>query len=326
MKPKISIIVPVFNVEKYLHRCVDSIINQSFQNLEIILINDGSLDGSGLICDIYSQLDNRVLVIHQKNQGLSGARNSGLNIASGNYIGFVDSDDWVEKDMFKTMLQALKKYDADIVECNLLETTGTVRSSFRYDSVLIIEDRLQALRRIVKNQNFSVWRRLYTKKSLENIFFVKGKNSEDVYFTYQVFKQIKKSVYLSSKFYNYFIGDESITRGAYKIKTLDSIDAALYLYERVQKEEDIELKLITRIFLLKILLYNYKMLNYYSLIDDSFKHRKFIKNLIIENYIQKSNTSFQLTLARFLPITVFEYLIRLYSQLRPLHQNRNQLI
>ncbi|MBN4047024.1 glycosyltransferase [bacterium AH-315-P13] len=104
MEPKISVIVPVYNVEKYLRRCVDSIINQTYKNLEIILINDGSKDSSGEICDYNSNMDTRVLVIHQENKGLSEAWNSGLKIVSGNYIGFVDSDDWIKPDMYKTML------------------------------------------------------------------------------------------------------------------------------------------------------------------------------------------------------------------------------
>ena len=103
MRDSISIIVPVYNVEKYLEKCIDSILNQSYQNLEIILIDDGSTDNSGSICDEYKKKDQRVQVIHQKNQGQSSARNAGLNIAKGSYIGFVDSDDWIEQNMYEKL-------------------------------------------------------------------------------------------------------------------------------------------------------------------------------------------------------------------------------
>ncbi|MEH6538380.1 MAG: glycosyltransferase [Psychroserpens sp.] len=315
MEPKISIIVPVYNVEKYLHRCIDSIINQSYKNLEIILINDGSLDSSGEICDYYSNMDLRVLVIHQENKGLSGARNSGLKIASGNYIGFVDSDDWIEPDMYKTMLNILEKHDVDIVECDLLSTTE-VNNGIDRSGSLVMEDRLQALKRIIKNQDFSVCSRLYHKKLLQEISFVEGKNSEDVYFTFDLFKNINNSIYLSNMFYNYYIAGDSITRGKYKLKVLDSVDAALHLKNKVYHEEnDKELKEIARNFLLDVLLYNYKMLHYNSTFDSTLNHRKKIKNLINENYNKNNNSPLHLRLARFLPINIFNLFVKLNSLL-----------
>jgi glycosyltransferase involved in cell wall biosynthesis len=189
--------------------------------LEIILVNDGSKDTSADICNTYSNNEPRVIVIHQENKGLSGARNSGLKIASGHYIGFVDSDDWIESDMYKTMLNSLENNDVDIVECDLFSTTNVNQVIDRSGSALI-ENRLQALKRIIRNQNFSACSRLYHKNLLKDIVFVDGKNSEDVYFTYDLFKNINSSIYLSNKFYNYYVVGDSITRGAYKLKVLDS--------------------------------------------------------------------------------------------------------
>ena len=103
MEGKVSIIVPVYNVESYLNECIDSIINQTYRNLEIILIDDGSTDLSGEICDRYKEIDSRILVIHQKNQGAANAKNNGLDLATGDYISFVDSDDFIEKDMYKKL-------------------------------------------------------------------------------------------------------------------------------------------------------------------------------------------------------------------------------
>ena len=114
----ISIIIPVYNVEQYLSRCIDSVINQTYKNLEIILIDDGSTDDSGEICDEYALKDNRIKVMHKQNGGVSSARNEGLDISKGNYIGFIDSDDFIEKDMYEFLYDLLTKNNCDISCCN----------------------------------------------------------------------------------------------------------------------------------------------------------------------------------------------------------------
>ena len=113
----ISVIVPVYNVELYLKRCVDSILEQTYKNLEIILVDDGSTDNSGVICNTYAQVDNRIKVIHKKNGGLSDARNKGLDIANGKYVSFIDSDDWIEKSMYLDCISSLERYKANIIIC-----------------------------------------------------------------------------------------------------------------------------------------------------------------------------------------------------------------
>jgi len=117
MDAEISIIIPVFNVEKYIGICLESVINQTFRNLEIILVNDGSTDGSGKICDEYAARDSRIRVIHQENKGVSAARNEGLRLSSGKYVGFVDGDDWIDDDMLSFLLEMADAYDADIATC-----------------------------------------------------------------------------------------------------------------------------------------------------------------------------------------------------------------
>ena len=123
-KSKISVIVPIYNVEPYLHRCVDSLLLQTYQDFELILIDDGSTDNCGMICDEYAALDDRIRVIHKLNGGLSDARNVGLEIATGEYIAFVDSDDWVARDYLECLFVTLCETGADICECNLIKTTG----------------------------------------------------------------------------------------------------------------------------------------------------------------------------------------------------------
>lgn len=114
----ISIIVPIYNVEKYLPKCIESIINQTYTDLEILLIDDGSTDNSGLICDKYASIDNRIRVIHKKNGGLSDARNVGLDICKGKYISFIDSDDYIELTMYEKMIKIMINQKVDIVSCN----------------------------------------------------------------------------------------------------------------------------------------------------------------------------------------------------------------
>ena len=122
MENLISVIVPVYNVEKYLDKCINSLINQSYNNLEIILIDDGSTDNCGEICDKYALKDNRIKVIHKKNEGLSAARNLGISISKGDYIIFIDSDDWVDKEILLKLLNLIKKYNSDIAVCDYLLT------------------------------------------------------------------------------------------------------------------------------------------------------------------------------------------------------------
>lgn len=120
----LSIIVPVYKVEKYLRQCLDSIVNQTYENLEIILIDDGSPDNCGKICDEYAQRDNRIKVIHKENGGLSSARNIGTQIAKGEYITYVDSDDWLDKNMYSELISALEKYNLDMVRCEAYTSDG----------------------------------------------------------------------------------------------------------------------------------------------------------------------------------------------------------
>ena len=122
----ISVIVPVYNVKKYINRCVDSIIHQSYKNLEIILVDDGSTDGSGFLCDNYKQVDSRIKVIHKENGGLSDARNAGLEIAVGKYVTFVDSDDWIRKDYAKLLLEAAQYGNTKISACAYIKTDKSI--------------------------------------------------------------------------------------------------------------------------------------------------------------------------------------------------------
>lgn len=315
MEPLISIIVPIYNVEKYLNQCIDSIINQSYKNLEIILINDGSPDNSGEICDQYKLIDDRIVVVHQKNKGLSGARNSGLEIATGDYIGFVDSDDWIEKKMYEVMLNLLLKHDLDIIEC------GSNQSNHEIDYKegafnIVIENSFEALQRIIKNSSFPVWRRLYKKEIIKDSKFVLNKTSEDVYFMIDNIPKVSKMGYYGFPFYNYRSNPTSITKSPYNLTRLnDSISAALYLKNELisflskNEHNKQEFLLMFQDFILKELIYHYKMLNYYPEVDPKHTNRKRIKNLIDKNYYNSKNHNPYIKLAKFLPEQLFKLLI-----------------
>ena len=133
--PKVSIIVPVYKVEKYLRKCIDSIINQTLKDIEIILVDDGSPDNCGKICDEYAAKDTRIKVIHKENGGLSSARNAGMEVAEGEYIGFVDSDDWIESDMYMTLWQKAKDINADLVNSDYFRNNDRIKTNIQKNIV-----------------------------------------------------------------------------------------------------------------------------------------------------------------------------------------------
>ena len=226
MKPLVSIIVPVYNVEKYLDKCVASVVNQTYTNLEIILVDDGSPDNCPAICDAWKERDPRIKVIHQQNGGLSVARNEGLKLANGEFIGFIDSDDWIEPQMVETLLAALQETNADIAVCNYqIETEESKATSIKPES----PDRKQytpeeALTKIFKWQGFIcnfVWNKLYRRTIISDIFFPAGKLHEDVPWTAAVIGNSKTIVSIDCPLYHYLNRPDSLTRDCqYKLRRL----------------------------------------------------------------------------------------------------------
>jgi glycosyltransferase involved in cell wall biosynthesis len=316
--PKISVIVPIYKTEKYLRRCVESIINQTYSNLEIILINDGSPDGSLKICRDISEKDNRVIVIDQENKGQSSARNVGIEQATGSYIGFVDSDDWLDPEMYEIMLRAMLDLKQEMVECNIVIRYEDKEPKIKETTGILVEDRLAALKRIIAKQDFSVCSRLYSKNILAGHRFREGTFAEDVYFIIDLVLKSDKLIVLSDSFYNYYKANESTTRGPYKLRTLGTIDAALYVEKNINdkvKNYDSELDQIVKNFILTILLYNYKSIHFHRYLDKKLKHRNKIRTLI-KNYAGSRNTNPQFLLAKFVPIKWYNGILRMNSFLR----------
>lgn len=215
----ISIIVPVYNVEKYLEMCVDSIITQTYSNLEIILVDDGSTDKSGEICDVYAEKDRRIQVIHKENGGLSDARNAGLEIACGEYIGFVDSDDYIESDMFEQMFRQCEDKGAQM-SCVRYDEVGegadTVPQADGNVKILTSKQYLKNI--LIGNEddfsNYHVMERLYHKKILEGLRFTVGKCFEDILFSTKAILNAKNCIYINKICYHYRIREGSITHSA----------------------------------------------------------------------------------------------------------------
>ncbi|EOS48867.1 hypothetical protein C809_01978 [Lachnospiraceae bacterium MD335] len=223
---KISVIVPIYNVERLLCRCIESIRKQTYKNLEIILVDDGSPDNSGDICEDYADKDRRIKVIHKCNGGLSDARNIGIEFASGEYICFVDSDDWLDLDMLELLHKVCVDRKADIVECSYRNVYADYIQEETCCTAEIIEaDSIFALEGMLDWKYFKpvAWNKLYKKSVLGDIRYPLGKIHEDEFTTYKYFYNANKLVYVDVSKYNYDrTRNDSITGTGFKESTLDA--------------------------------------------------------------------------------------------------------
>lgn len=209
---KISVIVPVYKSEPYIRRCLDSVIGQTYRDLEIILIDDGSPDNCGAICDEYAEKDNRIKVIHKENGGVSSARNAGLAVAKGEWIGWVDSDDWIETDMYAYMIKHAAESNADIAVCSRFEEHRACRVFRGYEREEVL-DTEQALKLLLKNdvmQNF-LHDKLWRRELFNDLVFPERMTFEDVAVVYKLFMRAKCIICLPEAKYHYFLHQGSIT-------------------------------------------------------------------------------------------------------------------
>ncbi|MCF2652694.1 glycosyltransferase family 2 protein [Anaeromassilibacillus senegalensis] len=223
----ISVIVPVYNVEAYLCRCVDSLLRQTAVDTEIILVDDGSTDGCGALCDRYARQDPRVTTIHKPNGGLSDARNAGLEIAKGEYIAFVDSDDWVAAFFLQRLLEGLQNSGSDICECEVYHTAGAGVAAAAAPKAPICFDTESAMEQLLRNGAFRqhVWNKLYRAEVIGDIRFPVGKTNEDEFWTYQVFARAGRVCKIEDPLYNYFQRPGSIMNAGYSLKRLHGLEA-----------------------------------------------------------------------------------------------------
>lgn len=225
--PQISVIVPVYKVEPYLNRCVDSILEQTFSDLELILVDDGSPDSCPAICDTYASSDPRVVVIHQENGGLSAARNAGIEWALDNsnseWLSFIDSDDWVQPDFLSRLVWAAQNTQSDVSMCYMNIGKVPCSEPIGPDLIYLTEDaycsgRLHALMP-------GVCTKLYRKRLWKDIRFPDGKIHEDRFTTHKILFQSQTIAIVQSTLYNYYINTEGITHSAWSPKRLDDLQA-----------------------------------------------------------------------------------------------------
>ncbi|MDD3173534.1 MAG: glycosyltransferase [Herbinix sp.] len=280
--PIISVIVPIYKVEKYLDRCIKSIQNQTYKNLEIILVDDGSPDNCGVMCDEYAEKDDRIKVIHKANGGLSDARNIGIEASTGDYIVFVDSDDWLDLDMIEVLYNIGIKYKADIVECSFRNVySDWIIEETKCTAEIVEGDSLKALEGMLDWKYFKpvAWNKLYKRSIIGGIRYPKGKIHEDEFTTYKYFYAAKKLVYLDVSKYNYDKSrTDSITGDKFKESNLYKCEA---LRERIDffKEH-------------KIVLLEEKINNVYCwvLLDSMYKcYKNKLKGPMVKNTLNLLN-------------------------------------
>ena len=228
----VSVVVPIYMVQKYLPKCVKSIINQTHQNLEIILVDDGSKDDCGRICDTFSKEDDRIKVIHKENGGLSDARNAGIEIATGDYIVFVDSDDYIHPQMIEYLLKPVQEGIADLSVCQfeyIQDNEESIYTQIDDAKYIIIEnypDKTKYYFNESEYDTFTVaWNKLYPLNYFSDIRYPKGKIHEDEFTTYKLLEKADKVAYIEYPFYYYIQRNNSIMGDGFTLKSLDKYDA-----------------------------------------------------------------------------------------------------
>lgn len=285
---KISIIVPVFNVEKYLPKCIESLVKQTYKNIEILLINDGSQDNSLNICKEWEKKDGRIKVFSQRNQGLSEARNTGIKNAKGNYICFVDSDDLVLSDFIEILYYLIKKYGCEIAQVNFIEKTDdeiekkiNIEKQIFNEKILSSRDMIKGLTTNDHKKNVIVCNKIYKKELFENLSFKNGKIYEDEFFTWKVFMKCKKIAVSDKILYVYRIRKNSIMnlqRKKISIKNLDYLEALEERMETFKNIRDMELYNLT------LINYCYRLILYYNKFDGKNSENKKIKIKLKNKY------------------------------------------
>lgn len=271
--PEISVIVPVYKVEKYIRRCVESILCQTYSDFELWLVDDGSPDNSGIICDEYAEKDRRVKVIHKDNGGLSDARNAALDAMQGKYVFFVDSDDWISRDALESTYLAIKRTGAKVATGNIVSVYENGRKKELYsptkaEKILNGEEVLTTLLRP------NACNRLYAAELFRNLRYPVGRLYEDVFVYHRILEQIDSMVLTGVDSYYYFVRDGSIMNMAYNIKFTDIVDA---VYERAKWLDSIGQRVLsdeTRLFV-----YSQVAVAYAHLNKKNEEHAKRLKEL-----------------------------------------------
>lgn len=321
----VSVIIPIYKVEKFLRICLESVINQTYKNLEIILVDDGSPDNCGEICDEYASKDSRIKVIHKENGGLSDARNAGIEVATGEYITFVDSDDFLFLNMVEILYQLCKKNRAEFSMCQCVHCTEKdekfmMEKSEIQEKIEIFEEKEKMKAYMVsKKIDTVVWKKMYAKRLFDNIRFPKGKLHEDTFVMHLLIESANKVVITNEYGYVYRINPESIMNRNFSSKRLDAIEAHVEKKDFMEKNypELYSYACSELIYACNFCLYGMVIADYYEqTIEDMLKvlYRKYAKY-----YIFSLHTSYMgkvLSVIAFINLSLARLCIRVIEKRR----------
>lgn len=312
-KSLVSVIVPIYKVEKYLEKCIQSVLKQNYTNLEIILVDDGSPDSCGEICDSYSSIDSRIRVIHKNNGGLSDARNVGIDAATGEYLVFVDSDDYVHPQMISILYDGIVKNAAELSVCgikNVEENESVFCTDEVVDKWIVLENDKEKLEYALGTETTTVftvaWNKMYHKRLFEKERYPVGVIHEDEFTTYKMVHEAKRIAYTDTELYFYVQRANSIMSTEFNIKNLSVLDAYEERLDRYSKEEMLDWyeKIL---FLYRIFLYRSR-----KKIDENAE----IDNTILDKYFKSYRRSV-LNLVWILPISYKEKMGYFLSAVMP---------
>ena len=321
-KPLVTVIVPVYNMEQYLERCLDSIIRQTYENLEIIAVDDGSTDSSAAILDRFRQTENRARVIRKTNGGLSDARNAGLDQATGKYIIFVDSDDYINIHMAETLLNAVQSNMADISACQMKHVYQGQDADINELSGEAIKEKSFSAVDAMKywyTSDFNcptvVWGKMYRRELFNGLRFKKDRIHEDEFIIHYIFQKAGKVTYISNRLYYYFQRNDSIVGSSFSLKRLDILDAMqdrLCLFEQLYDDKIVSMQAEHYTDIL--------MASYISLYEMSDKDDQQMK--IIYDKIKNISKKYTLSLKHKIKIFLFQHMFGSYVRLRKLYRQK----
>lgn len=281
----ISIVIPAYNAERYLNSCLNSVVNQSYKNLEIICVNDGSTDNTQLILEQYSKKDCRIKIINRENGGLSAARNSGIDIATGDYIGFVDADDWIDKDMYKILYENIRKHKSEIAVCKFVCVFKLKINTARNTDPVTLKG-IKAIDNLFSNfYGDYAWNKLYKKSLFDNIRYPEGTYFEDRYVTYKLYERASKITFVDKGLYYYLQHKQSIMHENFGIKKMkDNINSYV---ERLENKHFSENYLFWESFV--DTLRTYLMSSLKKANEEGSQQTEYL-NSVIEKYLMSKDT------------------------------------
>ncbi len=330
--PRISVIVPVYQVELYLSQCIESILKQTFTDFELILIDDGSTDKSGKICDEYAENDVRIHVIHQKNQGLSCARNAGINVAKGKYITFIDSDDMIACDYLKRLLDTIRKHNADISVCqavDFINEKNLVNHNKTEEIEEVLDSETACIRIYNGDKSISVIAcgKLFKIELFKELRFPEGRLHEDQAIIPLVFYKAEQIVVINCNLYYYRVRMESITRRRFSIKRYDdlwAIEKCIDFFKIHNEHQILEAALKNRELLIAV----YAIYAKRDCVKVPYKYKIRIRSALRYLHNNVSNEKYEYYLAQVYPqlVIVYEYKKKLIRLLRLKGKESNSLI